>query len=329
MRPNYQKGAGTMEGVVALIILATVIFLFVLPERKLGPTKSLPAISETTQTTVYTQNPWGSNSNVSVAPPITSTFSREINLNSGNAPYAYEPFEEYITINNVGQTLVDISGWQLRNGRGDRAYNVGGDLRSFPSITAVIPKGAGFISPNGQSLLQDVVLKPGETAIITTGSVGTSYPYRITSFKENECSGYLQNMSEYTFSPYLATSCVPPSQEPGLSSLDVGCQNFVTGLGSCQTPKFDANAEGYARDYQGNTCNGCVNGVAGLSNACVAFIKTHFSYPGCLTYHSYDPNFYSNTWRIFLGKPWEMWATDHESISLFDLRGNLAAYQSY
>ncbi len=318
-----------MEGIITLVVLGIIIFLFVLPSRKLGPPQSLSSLSGTTNSGTVTVH--NSSSQSSSGSPTPTSLYKELGLSTGNASYAYQPHEEYITLYNSGQNPIDISGWTLQNGRGSRAYDVGGgNLQYFPSITALIPKGVGFVSPLGQNYFQDIVLKPGENAIIVTGSVGsTGSPFPIVSFKENECSGYLQNLPDYSFSPYLNMTCVSPSQEPGLEALDSACQHFVSTLSSCQTPKFNTTRDGYAADYRGNTCVGCVNGTPGLSNACVAFIKTHFSYQGCLAYHSGDPNFYSNTWRIYLNKPWEMWATDHESISLFDLRGNLAAFTHY
>ncbi len=312
-----------MEGILILFVLGIVVFLFVLPAHKYGPVQS---IGGTVTTNSNYQNP-----NAPISPTITTAYNGALSLSTGSAQYAYQPYEEYITLTNYSQAQLDLTGWKLQDARGQRTYNVGGGLQHYPSISASIPAASKYISPTGQNAYTGVILKPQETAIITTGSIGNTNPYTITSFKENECSGYLGNLTGYNFVPQLNTQCVQPSNEPGIRSLDNDCQRFINNLPSCQTPKFDTiNAyDNYTSDSQGRTCTGCVNGVPGLSNACVAFIKSHFNYPGCIATHSSDPNFSGSTWRVFLNQPWEMWAADHDSISLFDQEGRLAAYQSY
>lgn len=245
-----------------------------------------------------------------------------ISINIGNARYAYQPYEEYIILANGGQDPVNITGWFFKNGKANRPSNIGGQLQYFQSDIASIPRGAKFIAPVGASILEDIVIEPGDSAIITTGSIGSSLPYKIVSFKENICSGYLEDMPEYNFTPALARNCPRPAQEAGLDKLDAECRKFVENLPSCQTPKFDT------RDSEGEICYGCVNGKL-LSNACYNFIKEHFNYGACIANHSDEPKFSGKIWRIFLGKGWEMWARDYESIELFDPQGKLIKSISY
>ena len=304
------KGNSNMEGVVILAIL--IVIVLIMPKGDSNPqTKSAQGKIQSTSNV--------SGENV-VSPKSPDT--QNISLSTGNAAYAYQSYEEYITIYNRGRDSVDITGWQLKNAKDKRAYSFGGDLRYFPRDTAIIPQATLLVSPLGNNLLQNVVLGSGETAIITTGSITSQLPYKIVSFKENICSGYLENMPEYSFTPSLSRSCPRPAEEVGVEGLDTECRNFVKRMSSCRTPKFET------RDRDGDICHNCVDGKA-LSSPCVAFIKSHFNYNSCIANHRNDSEFSGKTWRIFLGKGWEMWAKEYETIELFDLFGRLITSRSY
>lgn len=251
-----------------------------------------------------------------------SSHARNISLGTGNASYSYQPYEEYITIDNRGRESVDITGWQLRNGKDKRAYDIGGSLKYFPADTTTIGQAATFVSPSGLNKFRNVVLKESETAIITTGSVGSQVPYKIVSFKENICSGFLEDLPEYTFTPPLERDCPRPADEPGVNALDTECRKFIERMASCRTPEFNT------RDREGEICYNCVDGRL-LSSSCVAFIKSRFNYGACIANHANDSDFSGQTWRIFLGRGWEMWAKDYETITLFDQLGRLVDERSY
>lgn len=312
LKQTLQRGA-IDSGIVILAFLAIVIFLFIIPHKGIQTTQSNTSLFGPQTSTGSAAAPDNK--------PLSSGYSRTITLNTGNASYATQSYEEYITLYNNGNIPVDISGWILENGRGNRAYVVGGTTEHFASERVVIPQ--AHLLPTGGPA-QDVILAPGESAFVTTGSISNNYPYTIQSFKENACSSYLTDQNTYGYSfNNLSSSCVYPGSEPGVSGLDVQCQTFINGLQSCQQPKFNGT------DYQGNSCQGCVNGTAGLSNACVAFIQSHYSYQGCLAAHQNDPNFYGTTWHIYLNHGLELWAKDHETISLYDASGKLVDYKTY
>lgn len=253
---------------------------------------------------------------------VNSSYAKFISLNTGNARSAYQPYEEYVSIYNRSRESVNITNWQLKNSKDKRAYDFGGALRYFPADIAIIGQAALFISPDRTSQLQNIVLKPGETAVITTGSVGLQTPYKIVSFKENICSGYLEDSTEYSFTPSLTRNCPRPADEAGVSNLDTECRKFVERMSSCHTPKFDT------LDKDGNVCHNCVDNKL-LSSSCVAFIKNRFNYNSCIANHGNDENFSGRTWRIFLGKGWEMWANKYETISLLDQLGRVVVEKSY
>jgi hypothetical protein len=314
-----EKGS-TLEGMVILGALAVIIVFFILPRKGVvGPARGF---IETTDQNTY--NAYAESQNAG-KPVTTSSYRSLITLGQGNAAYSVEPNDEYITIQNQGGDPVNITGWKLSNNKGERVYYSGNQPVSYTSDEAIIPQATGYIaSGNGYNLPQNVILAPNETAIITTGSVGVQTPYRIVSFKENKCSGYIEALRQYDFTPTLNYSCVPPSQEPGIEAMDVACKNFINGLSACQTPIF-----GKLDRSSIDNCDNCVNGRPAPSSVCLNFIKQHFNYEGCLDNHKSDAKFYSNTWRIFLGRKWEMWGKEDEVISLFDQFNKLVFYRTY
>ncbi|MFZ2763552.1 MAG: hypothetical protein WAX80_00725 [Minisyncoccia bacterium] len=299
------KGDSTTEGMIILAVLLVIIILM--------PKGSPNSTDNTSQNT---------SSNGAVISTPNSSYAQDITINSGNAAYVYQSYEEYITIYNYGRNSIDITNWQLKNGKDKRAYDSGGSLQYFSSDIAIIPKAALFISPYGYSALQNVVLKSGEQAIVTTGVMGSQSPYKIVSFKENSCSGYLEDLPEYAFTPPLSRNCPRPADELGVSNQSSECRKFIERMSSCHTPEFDT------RDRDGEICHNCVDGTP-LTSSCVAFIKNHFNYNSCIANHSSDTNFSGQTWRIFLGKGWEMWAKEYETIELFDQLGRLVEYRDY
>lgn len=312
MRKNLQRGESNLDGIAIIFVIILVIIL----SPKEGPSESFWSWNDGTTLS-------SSGSSGSTLTASGSADSSTILLGSGNAPYSYQPYEEYITIENLGRAALNITGWQLKNGKDERTYYLGGQLQRFSADVAVIPKGAGLLSPSGNSFLQDIVLESGEKAIITTGTLrAIRTPYQITSFKENMCTGYIEDLPEYAFTPPLSRNCPKPELEPGIEALDTECKNLIKRLNSCETPVFDA------KDRKGQDCSTCIKGER-VSSSCAAFIKEHYSYQGCVAYHAGDRNFSGRTWRVFLGRGWEMWSKEYETIELFDRFGQLMNFRNY
>jgi hypothetical protein len=315
MKRNMQSGESVLEGVIILAVLLVIVITM----PKGGQTVPGSTISSNSPsgTSSYQSGTYIQGTQVKSAPQ-----AQYVSISSGNASYSYQPYEEYITIDNRGNTPVNITGWQLRNGKDKRPYNVGGSLQRFSADIALIPQATKFLPTFGTPFMQDVVLNQGERAVITTGSMGNRAPYTITSFKENMCTGYLDAMPEYTFTPPLTRNCPRPSLEPGQEQLEPACRDFISTLPSCQVPRFGG------RDLNGETCPSCVNGRI-LSSQCRAFIEERFSYQGCMATHSQRPDFEGRTWRVFLGRGWEMWAKDYETIELYNQHGQLVDFRNY
>lgn len=311
MRRRLDEGQGTMEGVVILAVLIVVMFL-----AATGPGGGSSSGTRTnSQGTEFSQGE-------STKPIITSSRGGDISINAGNATRSYQTYEEYITLRNGSRDSINITGWRLQNDKSGRVYDPAGQARVYPDDSALIPQATLLLSPTGANIFQNVVLERGETAIITTGKIGVQYPYKIVSFKENMCTGYLGDLDEYTFTPPLNRQCPDPSNEIGVSGLDQECRRFIDRLSRCETPDFDP------RDRDGEYCSNCVNNTP-LGNSCVAFIKERYNYQGCVVHHSSNQNFYGDTWRVFLSQSWELWAEDYETIKLYDNAGQLVNYKSY
>jgi len=304
-----QRGNGNIEGIA---ILAVLLVILVIAPKGTPDSNTSSSFSSSKQTS----------SDIESTETLNSLYTRSISLGAGNASRSYQAYEEYITISNSGREPITITNWYLKNAKDERPYNLGGDLRYFPADIAFIGKGTLFISPENNNVLQDIVLQAGEKAIVTTGVVGSQSPYKIVNFKENICSGYLGDMPEYKLTPALTRRCPNPEDEPGVNYLDIECRKFIDRMSSCRTPEFDT------RDSDGEICYGCVDGKL-LSSACTTFIKNHFNYNSCIANHKNDPKFSGKTWRIFLGHGWEMWATEYETIKLFDQFGKLVKSRSY
>ncbi len=304
MKLSYRRGQSTLAGVVVLAVLIIIIIAMPKDARQLGVNPNPSGLLSSSPSS------YGSSGASYVAGETSSLVaseSRNISIGSGNAAYAYQPYEEYITIENRGNTAVNLGGWQLKNGKDQRPYYSGSMLQRFSADVAVLPV---------------VALGPGERAIVVTGRVGVQTPYKIENFRENICTGYIEAHPDYAFTPALTQNCPRPSQEPGIANLDRGCREFIDGLSSCQFPRFEV------KDSEGNGCDTCINGRR-LSNVCAAYVKEHYNYDGCLRYHAGAQNFEGRTWRIFLGRSWEMWADKYETIELYNSNGQLVDYENY
>jgi len=316
-RRNLERGE-IGEGIVFLLGLMLVIFVFVLPKRGAGLPTNIQAGQKTAEAA------WGVSPSISESSGSTSgSNSYNIQIGSGNASREIQNYLEYITLDNRSRNTVTLSGFTLKNAKENRAYAVGGNEVHYASDMVIIPQGALFVAPKGPSPLGDIVLKSGDIAIITSGSVGNQTPYKIVSFKENKCSGYLEASDDYAFTPALDNSCPLPSQEPGFQNLDRTCKDFLNGFSSCHIPTYNG------RSTNNEPCNGCVDGKVGLSTSCIAFIQSHMNYNSCIVNHKNDADFNSNTWRVFLGSGGELWADQDETISLFDRAGSLVNSISY
>jgi hypothetical protein len=181
---------------------------------------------------------------------------------------------------NAGQS-VNISGWRF--------------VSEATGITTAIPGGTAIPISGIVNQMQNIVLAPGERAMIISGRSPIG-----TSFRENKCIGYLGSFQR--FSPQLPQNC--PLQSDELVSFygayyvrDPTCIDYVRTLSRCQVD---------------------LSRPATLSNACRDFMLKYFNYNGCVAAHQNDADFNGKRWRVYLGRTSPMWRKKHEVVKLLD-----------
>lgn len=212
-----------------------------------------------------------------------------IRLGGGN-PAASDEDLEYVTLYNDSDEAVSITGWRLVSERS--------------GVSAVIPQGERVLRDSGRA---DIVLLPGEEAVITTGDS----PVR-ASFAENRCTGYLDS-NRSRFYPGLGSGCYAP-----LDELD---------------RYYDGNARSYDRcvDYVASlpSCREARSIPRGIPESCEDFVDDRLSYRGCVDAHRTDSDFYTGTWRVYLGEGRQLWRSGGESIVLIDASGAVVDRYTY
>lgn len=205
-----------------------------------------------------------------------------------------DPRNEYVEI-SVSQNAgipINLSEWTL-------ASDASGS-------SVIIPKGTEVPTSGVVNAAQDIVLAPGERALIISGQSPIG-----ASFRENKCIGYFSTFQR--FSPPLPQNCPDPSSE--LSSFygtdyirDASCIDYVNKLSRCQV---------------------ALSPPVNISGACQSFSVKYFNYNGCVDAHKNDADFDGDTWRIYLGRTGSMWRTRHEIVKLLDVHGKTVDAFSY
>lgn len=197
---------------------------------------------------------------------------------------------EYVSImvSSAASGPVSTAGWRLvskETGKG----------ASFPLGTEVAQSGR-------VNTLAAITLKPGETAIVVSGRSPVG-----NSFKENLCTGYLEERQN--FKPPLNQFCPTPFQE---------LQRFAEG--------YSEQCASYVRSISYCTTEATMKSPGG---SCEDFVDEYLNYNGCVDAHRNDPNFTSSTWRIYLGVSDELWNNKRDTIQLIDAAGNVLDSLSY
>lgn len=208
---------------------------------------------------------------------------------------------EYVEISvsqNAGAP-VDISGWVLGSGA--------------TGNTATIPRGTAVPTSGVVNASQDIVLQPGERAVISSGKSPVG-----ASFRENKCTGYFNTFQK--FYPSLPQNCPVASNElstfyPGITYIhDPACVDYTSTISRCQIP---------------------LTRTAKVNATCQSFLENYLNYNGCVIAHRNDPDFNGTTWHIYLnnvnskGQTVPLWRATHEFIKLFDANLKTIAQFSY
>lgn len=331
---KYTGNRGFIRKVIIIVVALCAAFLLLSvvasnsPLANLGPGSSLSNFVPTIDNapTTYKTNPlldFGDGSSYAIdyssqsrsVPNTdgkgTSIYSDSVSFSAGNTTTS-QPAQEYMVLRNYGDRAIDITGWSLSNSKGSRPIQTSGNSYVYPSAdVAVIGQGTEFLNPAGGSNIGDIVLKPGDSAYITTGQAFAQFPFPIaTSFRENICQGYLE---DYPFFPSLSKSCPALINDPQIKTVTDECYDYISSFyQSCPNP---ARADRKTYDKQPSHCR--------------AFIEARVGYPACVAQNGNISGFSLRQWRIFLGQKKEMWASQRETITLYDKKGAVVSQVSY
>ena len=270
-----------------------------------GPTVSLPGSTNGNPNTYTLSNSSNNTSGTQTPPPLYGIYfgtpSPYINMISLNKYVSNaSSSDEYLTLSvqRNASGPVTITHWTLES---EATYK-----------SEIIPQGTTVPTSGVVNATEDIVLNPGDRAIINTrpSPVGAS-------FRENKCTGYFAATQKFV--PALPLSC--PSASDELENYygrpyihDPRCIDYVKTIGRCQTPRLQS---------------------ADLTDTCESFLVDQLNYNGCVSTHRYDADFNGTTWHIYLGrvdndgdtKP--LWRSNHEVVRLIDDRGKTVAQFTY
>ncbi|MEW5907869.1 MAG: hypothetical protein AB1643_01665 [Patescibacteria group bacterium] len=218
-------------------------------------------------------------SSIPQKPDNNSPYRSKITIISSQEAKKQNPDEEYLTIqasyNNPEP--INIKQWSLGKSATEHYY---------------IGSAMEFFKMPPENSRQDIFLKPGDRAIITTGKSPVS-----RGFKLNKCIGYLEQMQD--FIPMIPLNCPHPINDEYLpASLDDLCIDYI-----------NSNFK---------ICTQYLSYLSSLSNSCKQYINERINYKGCSQWHRNDNDFYKPGWRLFLNQTSEIWPNINGTVILYD-----------
>lgn len=210
----------------------------------------------------------------------SSIYRDKISFSNG---YGYDVNSEHLVIsaNSGNKEAIKITGWTI--------------FSTSTGATVSIPKSTLLYFPGTINSEEDVYLNPGEKAYIITGKSPIGY-----GFKNNKCSGYLNQNS--SFVPYLYSNC-PLARYEDLSSIpktvnnDI-CFDLIESFPQCQSQQTPLSNK--------------------YSSECQNFIYNKMTYMSCINTHKNEKDFWGNEWRIYLKRSEKLWRDRRETIILND-----------
>ncbi len=223
--------------------------------------------------------------------PGYSPYEKRIRISTIVRPSSstLKPDEEYVLLRNADDSSkppIVISGWTLENSQGKRYAIEGAQKLALMDVNET-----------------SVFFPPGAEAYVHTGPSPVG-----VSFRENACTGYLNENNK--FSPRLSERCPRPDISKFIRFTD-RCLDFMErSISTCRIPKIDEKA-------------------AGIENECSEFIDKHFKYSGCVEDYRAASDFYQNTWQLYLKRPEKLWRSLHDLIILRDSQGLIVDTYQY
>lgn len=225
-----------------------------------------------------------------------SPYAERVRITGAEGAKLYDPRAEYLQVSaEFGNTSpTDMTGWSLQS--------------ALTGVRAFLPQAASPFVMGTINATQGVLLEPGNTAIVVSGQSPSGL-----SFRENTCTGYLEQLQDFT--PSLSASCPAPSDSLPLTPETLrtygdACFDYVRDLPACHFPPS-------------NTL------PPSLSRECRDFIVTNFTYNGCVANYRARALFALDSWRLYLGSPSELWRNSHDIVRLLDKDGRTVDVLTY
>lgn len=178
---------------------------------------------------------------------------------------------------------VAITGWRLTS--------------EITDNTARIPDGSPVPRLGTVNARQPIVLSPGERAIVHTGRSPIG-----VSFRENVCSGYLDEFQAFT--PSLPKACPTALEEferiyGPYYVRDTSCIEYLKTINRCETVTYVSRRK--------------------IAAVCRDFALKNLNYNSCVASHRDEATFPGKTWHIYLNQEDSLWRARGEIIKLFDV----------
>ena len=195
--------------------------------------------------------------------------------------------DEYIILRALKTNAqpINISNWSLQSMVSDEWIG--------------IPQGTPLYTIGEVNEVEDIYLRPGESAVISTSQSPVGVSFRI-----NRCSGFLNDTQE--FEPSIKTACISPEAvilptAKNIKDFGESCASFVEGFKSCTYVTSD------------------LQGFHQLTQACKDYIKPRLTYNYCVDVYAGSADFFDKAqWRIFLNQDYTLWRDTYEIIRLLD-----------
>ncbi|MEI6296798.1 MAG: hypothetical protein WCO84_04110 [bacterium] len=184
-----------------------------------------------------------------------------------------------ISVLPTSKKSINITGWKIKG--------------VIDSVPKVIEKGVPIFKQGKVNEEKDVVVYPGEKALILPG-----YSPIGVSFKLNKCSGYLEQFQAFT--PHLSQSCPRDYLE---GNLDLSCTLFLKTITNC-----NAYIKEFPRD---------------VSKECQDVVNRRLNYNACVEENYQDTNFGSGEWRVYMNSTNSFGSKGGDMISIYDADNNL------
>ncbi len=251
----------------------------------------------TTYNNNYTRNYYGSGGTLrgplyGIPFGTPSPYGKEVSLYSHVSGASTTKEYLQLSLSRNAAAPVRITGWWFES--------------QITGKSAAIPGGTQVPTTNAVNQKTGIILSPGEKAYIHTGGSPIG-----TSFRENKCTGYLNEFQDFT--PRLGRSC--PKALGELQTYygpyylrDTSCVDYVKKIPTCSAELFPSSK---------------------LSRSCRDFARQYLNYNGCVAVHKNDPDFHGKTWHIYLGYSKPLWRARNEVIKLLDLHGNTVSVFTY